>query len=113
PMWIFTGEGRPRTGISILGNPLIWWGGLVVLLTCIWQNLRRPRLDEVLLFGAIASLYLPWALVDRATFNYHYYPAALILIVLLAKRLVEWSAAPRLRELPTLFAAGAGVLFVW
>ncbi|MFC4253749.1 phospholipid carrier-dependent glycosyltransferase [Sinimarinibacterium flocculans] len=113
PLWIFTGEGSPRTAISILGNPLIWWGGLGVMLVAIWQNLRRPRADELILFGAIASLYLPWALVDRAAFNYHYYPAALVLIVLLGKRLIEWSQWPRLKELPWIAVALAGGLFVW
>jgi dolichyl-phosphate-mannose-protein mannosyltransferase len=113
PLWIFTGETQPRTAISILGNPLIWWGGLVALLIAVWQNLRRVRADELLLFGAIASLYLPWALVERATFNYHYYPAALVLIVLLGKRLVEWSGHARLRQLPGIAVLLAGLLFVW
>ena len=83
------------------------------MLVAIWQNLRRPRADELILFGAIASLYLPWALVDRAAFNYHYYPAALVLIVLLGKRLIEWSQWPRLKELPWIAVALAGGLFVW
>lgn len=113
PMWIFTGEGVPRTAISILGNPLVWWGGLAAMLLAIWQNLRRVRFDELLLLVAIASLYLPWALVDRAMFIYHYYPAVLIMILLLGKRLVEWSQQPRLRELPMYAVLVAGLLFVW
>lgn len=113
PMWIYTGEGQPRTAISILGNPLIWWGGLAVAVAAAWDNLRRARPSELLLFGAIASLYLPWALVDRATFNYHYYPAVLLLIVLMSARIVEWARIARLPNLPALTVLAAGILFSW
>jgi dolichyl-phosphate-mannose-protein mannosyltransferase len=113
PMWIFTGEGQPRTAISIIGNPVIWWGGLLVLGVALWRNLERPRRADLLLLGAWASLFLPWAFVDRTAFNYHYYPSALVLVLLLTRYLVRWSQLPRLRELPVYAVLLAGVLFVW
>ncbi|MGB1560913.1 MAG: glycosyltransferase family 39 protein [Sinimarinibacterium flocculans] len=113
PLWIYTGEGHPRTAISILGNPAIWWGGLLVLIAAVWRNLGRVHRTDVLLLGGWASLYLPWALVDRTAFNYHYYPSALLLILLLARYLVRWSQLPRLQALPLYAVMLAGLLFVW
>jgi dolichyl-phosphate-mannose-protein mannosyltransferase len=113
PLWIFTGEGQPRTAISILGNPLIWWGGLLALIVTTWQCLRRPRATDLLLLCAWAALYLPWALIDRTIFNYHYYPSALILVLLLAYRLSEWARTTRWTALPLVAALSAGLLFIW
>ncbi|QHS08931.1 phospholipid carrier-dependent glycosyltransferase [Sinimarinibacterium sp. NLF-5-8] len=113
PMWIFTGVDTPRTSITIMGNPLLWWSALVLLISLCWHNLRAPKLRELLLLGAIASLYLPWAFIGRTTFIYHYYPAALILLPMLAAKITDISRIPRWRELPGYTALTAGVLFVW
>ncbi|MFA5938566.1 MAG: phospholipid carrier-dependent glycosyltransferase [Sinimarinibacterium sp.] len=113
PLWVFTGEGEPRSVISILGNPLIWWGTTSLVCISLWRNLRQARALDALLLGSYASLYVPWALIDRAIFNYHYYPAALVLIPLLANYIIGLGRHPRLRGLPITSLAVAGVLFVW
>ncbi|MES0873544.1 phospholipid carrier-dependent glycosyltransferase [Sinimarinibacterium thermocellulolyticum] len=113
PLWIYTGEGQPRTAISILGNPAIWWGGLIALIAAVWRNLRQVHPPELMLILSWASLFLPWALVERAAFNYHYFPSALLLVLLLAHTLLRLSRWPRLRLAPIHAVALAGVLFVW
>lgn len=113
PLWIFTGEGEPRTAISILGNPLIWWSGLLMLFGLGWRALRRASRPELALLIAWAALFLPWAMVSRTAFIYHYYPVALILILLITYQLIRWSQHPRLRELPLYSVCAAGALFAW
>ncbi len=113
PLWIFTGEGEPRTAISILGNPLIWWGGLLAIFIATRNAMRKVSRHELALLIAWAALFLPWAMVSRAAFIYHYYPAALILVLLLTRKLMRWSQLPRLRELPLYAVLVAGGLFSW
>ncbi|MEQ1439403.1 phospholipid carrier-dependent glycosyltransferase [Fontimonas sp. SYSU GA230001] len=113
PLWIYTGEGEPRSVISILGNPLIWWGTSLLVCAVLWRNLRAVRSADALLVGSWASLYLPWALIDRAIFNYHYYPAVLVLIPLLGNYLLGLGRHPRLRWLPIGCLITAGLLFAW
>lgn len=67
--------------ISAFGNPLIWWSGLISIIYCIIQFCRK-RFGVA---GIIAVCYLtqlvPWLLVTRCVFIYHYYPAVPFLIL--------------------------------
>lgn len=111
PLWIFTGEGEPRTAISILGNPLIWWSGLLMVFGLTWRNLSRPSRPELALLIGWGALFLPWAMVSRTAFIYHYYPVALVLILLITRLLTQWSQ--RSRALPQYYLLAAGALFAW
>ena len=91
PMWYSANAFEPagyQTTISAMGNPALWWTGLVCvfLVGCVWirRHLRRddtlspfvhtddPRY-AVLLIAYFVQL-LPWVLVPRGTYIYHYFP---------------------------------------
>ncbi len=91
PMWYssnaFEPEGYQMT-ISAMGNPALWWTGLLCILmtACIWisRHLRKdatlspcvktddPRYALVLICYFVQLL--PWILVPRGTYIYHYFP---------------------------------------
>lgn len=76
PIWLFT-QTRDAlvSNIYAMGNPLIFWFGLIaVLLTGIKGVLER---NNKLLFLIVAYLgfFLPWALSPRIMFLYHYLPS--------------------------------------
>ena len=122
PIWYFSGtwQGRYST-IAALGNPLLWWAGLPALLAAVplWRRERRPW-AAVALVG-YGSVYLPWALVPRLTFIYHYFTAVPFLVVALAgafDRFRETDLGARrlgpvrvAQALPALFLLGCGALF--
>ena len=55
-------------------NPVLCWGGLLSLFVLLYLLLvRRERRAGFLLLGYLAQL-LPWVLVPRLTFAYHYFP---------------------------------------
>ncbi|HUY60968.1 MAG TPA: phospholipid carrier-dependent glycosyltransferase [Candidatus Dormibacteraeota bacterium] len=59
------------TWISTLGNPVIWWGGLFALATCLWWVLRRR--DFVALFilaGFLFGWLVIWSWPSRILFFY-------------------------------------------
>ncbi len=77
--------------IFAFGNPVIWFPGLAALLVCIYREVirRRYRMQEndylwhirssatdsryiFMLIGLLAQ-YLPWVLVPRGTYIYHYF----------------------------------------
>lgn len=88
PIWYFSKEPVDVAGhystISAFGNPLIWWSGIPALLCAavLWIRERRPW-AAVALCGFL-SVYLPWVLVPRLTFIYHYFTAVPFLIAALA-----------------------------
>ncbi len=87
PMWYFSGSSYLPDGmissISCMGNPAVWWTGLValifILLACAWRR-RAPRTWPVVLIG-FAAQFLPWVLVPRSTFIYHYFASVPFIII--------------------------------
>jgi dolichyl-phosphate-mannose--protein O-mannosyl transferase len=72
-----------RMGISSFGNPAVWWMGVAALIFCI--RAQSKKFDKLLLFlfVAYASQYLPWALINRTTYIYHYFPSVPFVILLI------------------------------
>lgn len=77
--------------IFAFGNPVIWYSGLAAILFCVWRAAltRRYRIPQngllwhirsttyqprymFLMVGLLAQ-YLPWVLVPRGTYIYHYF----------------------------------------
>ena len=98
PMWYFSSSYEPagmQSTIMAMGNPAVWWVGLAGLLGVIglwaWRHVREdhtlalhPQQDNprfALLLISFATQYLPWALVPRGTYIYHYFPCVPIIIL--------------------------------
>ena len=65
----------------LLGVAGVIWTGLVA-----WRRRSAAHATLVVLFLA---MWLPWARIDRASFQYHYYPAAQLSLVALAILLAD------------------------
>ena len=63
----------------------------------------------------LLSSLLPWVMVARCTFLYHYFPCVPFLIAALALCIQRWSREdePTAGFAAILLVAGAAVLFVW
>lgn len=95
PMWYYVSYDVPDGMIgtlSAMGNPAVWWVCLVGTVAAIIKLVRGKLKMEpawfVLLVGLGAN-YLPWVLVSRCTFIYHYFasvPFILLMTVLLLKK---------------------------
>ena len=87
PMWYYSGTAYMPEGmissISCMGNPAVWWTGLValigVLIGAAWKR-RAPKTWLLVLIG-FASQFLPWVLVPRSTFIYHYFASVPFIIL--------------------------------
>ena len=121
PMWYFSGTGYlPDAGmissISCMGNPAVWWTGLIALIFVLagaaWKR-RAPKAWLIVLIG-FASQFLPWVLVPRSTFIYHYFasvPFIILCTVLMLDRLRRRSDSG-FRVVTVALLAAALVLFI-
>jgi len=97
PVFFFQGKGYndgTMSSMSTMGNPAIWWGALGSVIALIVIRIRKGRLGRRTLFLSIAALseYLPWVLISRETYIYHYFatlPFLILLMAVLAKYLIE------------------------
>ncbi len=66
-------------------NPALCWGGLLALFVLGYlAAARRDRVSAFILLGYFAQL-LPWVLVPRLTFAYHYFPCTVFLCLALGR----------------------------
>ena len=101
PMWYYSGSYEPdgyASTIMALGNPAVWWTGLLGLIGVAVVAIRR-HYDEknhaltlyadtddpryALLLICFAAQYLPWVPVPRGTYIYHYFPSVPFIILCL------------------------------
>ena len=110
PMWYFSSSFNTPTATSTImamGNPAVWWVGLIglagVVLLLIFRHVKNdvhltedrkltgsvslslfPAADDArfgILIICFLAQYLPWMLVTRGTYIYHYFPSVPFIIL--------------------------------
>lgn len=120
PIW-YSSENLADGAISTivcLGNPFIWWLGLAAMLCMLVVWLRKPRMLPGIILTGYASVYVPWMLVPRLTFIYHYF-TAVPFIILAITWFAYWLVYEKNVSAKVVFFACCGyamacaVLFAW
>lgn len=62
-------------GISSFGNPAVWWMGIIATSYTLYRLIAYSDKKAGFLLISYAAQYLPWILVTRYTFMYHYFPS--------------------------------------
>ncbi|MBQ1771339.1 MAG: hypothetical protein II000_05285, partial [Clostridia bacterium] len=97
PMWYFYGSqvGNTISTMTASGNPAVWWvstvGAIALLIARLTGKIRKDIALQVIFIGVLAN-YLPWVLVSRCTFIYHFFatvPFILMAAVYLMLRLED------------------------
>lgn len=112
PMYYYSGGVSNGTASTIMafGNPAVWWTGLLALIFTLYplvknkmSHTQNPLVENqapddrpFLLLVGFAAQYVPWMLVPRGTYIYHYFPSVpfIILCVVLA---LDWLSTYRMR----------------
>ena len=99
PVWFYQDgfSGNTAGAIYDAGNLVAWWLAIPATLFVAWQAFKRRSLGLGLIFAAFAFQWMPWARIDRATFQYHYYAAVPFLLVALAYFVAELRNGPSAR----------------
>ncbi len=79
PLWMHQGvllSNTQRETIATMNNPILVWGGLAgIIYTIVWcVKQRKMPLSAFVILAGYFSQILPWMLVTRCTFVYHYFP---------------------------------------
>ncbi len=99
PVWYYQDSfaGGTTGEIYDSGNLVVFWMGLPALVFGAVAAWRRRSLALTLILLLFLAMWLPWARIDRATFQYHYYTAVPFLVLALAHLLAElWHGPARL-----------------
>ncbi|WNR43574.1 glycosyltransferase family 39 protein [Paenibacillus roseipurpureus] len=86
PIWYYQAKLMPAGMLSSIvsfGNPLVWWPGFIAVLMSFYIAVKRKNKVLRMLLIAYCSQYLPWILVPRLTFIYHYFAMVPFLVLIL------------------------------
>lgn len=101
-------------GISAFGNPLVWWAGIPAFFYILYVACRKKDRTAALLCVGYLAQYLPWMLVKRLTFIYHYFPSVpfvVLMLVYCATDRKQHMSPRRFRVITGLYAACVVGLF--
>ncbi len=112
PVWFYQDSfAGPTVGaIYDSGNLVTWWLSIPAFAFVAWQAFRRRSLALAFVAVMFAALWLPWARIDRATFQYHYYTALPFVLLALAYFGAELWNGPSRRTWLLARGAAAGAL---
>ncbi|NLH01335.1 MAG: phospholipid carrier-dependent glycosyltransferase [Clostridiales bacterium] len=72
-----------KSAFAAFLNPLVCWGGLLAIFAMAWKTVRfRDEKAMFILLGYFAQL-VPWMFITRITFEYHYFPCLIFLVLAL------------------------------
>ena len=112
--------------IFCFGNPVVWFGGLgalaIGLIRWMWEKWRAAvgtgessgpaRGAYVFLFVGILAQYLPWTLVPRGTYIYHYFATVPFLVIAMALCMDGWNGqARKIARIATMAVLAAALVF--
>jgi len=89
PVWFWVDyQQNSIANIYNLGNPLLWWSGLLVLPLSIYQVIeniiKKRNFNLALIIFCYFAFWLPWIFSPRIMFLHHYLPAIPFLCIIIA-----------------------------
>jgi dolichyl-phosphate-mannose--protein O-mannosyl transferase len=91
PVWLYVSElgGELVSTMVAMGNPAIWWVGLIVMINETSRVTRGGAPSRVFLVTMFAFQWLPYALISRSLFLYHFFPNVPLLCLAVSERMVD------------------------
>lgn len=113
PVWFYQESfaGGTTAAIYDAGNLVLWWIGAAAMVWVSWMAYRRRSLALALIAIGFAAQWIPWARIDRAAFQYHYYTALPFVVLALAYLVAElWHGPDRRTWLAARVVGGVAIV---
>lgn len=100
-----------KSAFASFGNPIVWWGGLLAIIAMIFRVIKfKDSKALFILIGYMAQL-VPWLIITRVVFIYHYFPCVLFMSIALAHVLdTIWERAQGRYKMAVYGFTGSAVL---
>ena len=83
PIWYYSGTGNDGTfyTIACFTNPLLSIAGIPAILYAIYLSIKDKKKNALFISVGYLTALLPWLLVTRCIFSYHFYPTSMFMIM--------------------------------
>jgi len=113
PVWFYQeGFANDTTGVIYdSGNLVVFWLGIAAMGFCAWAAWTRRSLALTAIVIMFCAMWLPWARIDRATFQYHVYTSLPFVVLALGYLLAElWHGPSRVGWMLARVAAALAIV---
>ena len=113
PVWFYQEGLALGTSAALYdaGSLVIWWLGIPALAFVSLMAFKRRSLALTLIAVGFAAQWVPWARIDRAAFQYHYYTALPFVVLSLGYLMAElWHGASKRTWQAARLAAGLAIM---
>lgn len=113
PIWyLFTKSNASYEAVLLIGNPVIYWGGVVIVLLAASGWLRRRSRNLQVALGVYLFSLATWILIPKQIGFFYYYNLSAIALCLVIASFLESYGARGLRVLGW-FTALSGAMFIY
>ena len=114
PVWYYNQTyGINRRGtISSVGNIIIWWFGIIGLFYLLYDIFKRKNKNSIYLFIISMSLWLPYSLMPRIMFLYHYFPVVPFIILATVKVMFDLTKKLKKNYFIYIYLISASIFFI-
>ncbi len=85
PMWYYFKNGNDYANtIACFSHPLLCWTGLIAICFNIYYAFIKKDKEAFFITIGILSNLLPWVIIDRCVFSYHFYPTSIFIVSAIA-----------------------------
>ncbi|MBR5151945.1 MAG: glycosyltransferase family 39 protein [Clostridia bacterium] len=118
PMWAYM---APKASIpdgtigciSIFQNPVLSWAGVAAFFYSLYIGWKKKDFRVLFLFIGLMAQYLPWILISRTAFQYHFFASMLFLILFIMYAIQDLEQRfPRFKYVTVAFTVICIALFV-
>jgi len=91
PVWLYVAEfGKSYVStITLMGNPIIWWFGFFSVISLFERVLKEKNLRYSLINILFIFQWIPYSLISRTLFLYHFYPNVILICLSLSIKINE------------------------
>ena len=107
--------GLHREYIYALGNPTIWWSGVLILIFSVMYSIKKKYVPLIFVVICYFAFMLPWAVSPRKiTYIYHYLPSLLFLLLIISFFLDKiWSFSLKAKLFVVYFLVCVAITFMF
>lgn len=83
PVWYYMKDygSEGYSTISGMGNPILWWFGAFTMIYTLFRTVFKIDRKSWYIIVPILSIFLPYSLIKRCMFLYHYFPVVPFMIL--------------------------------
>jgi len=115
PVWYYSGtvEAGMHSTISGIGNPIIWWTGLLGMLYVLIKGIRKFDRECWFIIISILTALIPYLSISRIMFMYHYFPVLPFMMLCITMLIKDIESKIKFKNVYLIYILIIGVAFIY